>query len=599
MRFKQAVGGRKPETLRRSLCGAPSISLVSADKARAGTTKHKLMVTKRFFKTIFARIAALMTLAMLPLGLIAVYQTRVVVEDARTLSSSALMARTVAAASKERELIKTALGAAEGVAAVMVEIDPSRCTAALDALVAEHPLVGAAVLKDADGNARCRSTFEAVDFSKGARFFEILERREPFVSLLPAKDLPGRFVVVVSQPILQDDKVDSVLLLSIPPYRTSSAMRSPENEEGLTLASVNLEGEIVSANTELTEAVRYLPDDIPLTYLPGRMNQTFVASSWNDEDRFYAIVPMIENALFLVGSWPVSVLPTTKSRLQDTMAVLFPLLMWAAGLGVALFGMRWVVTNHVAELRSAMRRYALGERDSTPLAMKNPPIEMEEAQRAFNRMAILLSEAEVRREQDLKDKEVLLREVHHRVKNNLQHIASLLNMQLRKTTSTEVRHILSGLNKRVRGLAVLHRSLFNTPSTATVDAAELVKAVIVDLQSSYDQRSKPVISTELASVDLLPDQAIPLSLLVAELLTEVLGDDSAGAPQIKVELDRLDQDRVRLIVKSDSVPSGADDGVGKMLINAFIRQLGGKGETGTEDARYVARVEFSRNEFAG
>lgn len=200
MRFNEAVGGRKPETLCRSLCGALSISLVSADKARAGTTKHKLMVTKRFFKTIFARIAALMTLAMLPLGLIAVYQTRVVVEDARTLSSSALMARTVAAASKERELIKTALGAAEGVAAVMAEIDPSRCTAALDALVAEHPLVSAAVLKDAEGNARCKSTFEAVDFSKGARFFEILERREPFVSLLPAKDLPGRFVVVVSSP---------------------------------------------------------------------------------------------------------------------------------------------------------------------------------------------------------------------------------------------------------------------------------------------------------------------------------------------------------------------------------------------------------------
>ena len=71
--------------------------------------------------------------------------------------------------------------------------------------------------------------------------------------------------------------------------------------------------------------------------------------------------------------------------------------------------------------------------------------------------------------------------MHHRVKNNLQLIASIMNMQSRLTHSNEARRILADLQRRVRGLATLHRSLYTGPETTTIDAAELIRTLLNDL----------------------------------------------------------------------------------------------------------------------
>ncbi|WP_271843774.1 sensor histidine kinase [Cognatishimia sp. SS12] len=538
-----------------------------------------------------------MTLAMLPLAFIAVYQTRVVLNDAHALSSSALLARTVASAAEERELIKNTLGVAEGLASILPETATERCRNVLDALVDEHPLVIGARVTDTDGETACRSTRQEADFSLSPIFEDVLGRSEPFVSLLPAINIPGQFITLVTQPISSDDEIEGFLTLSIPHSEANGALQVPETEAGLTLASINLEGDIIAASTGRENAQSFLPMDQPVTYLPIRMGQSFRATSRTGEDRFYAVVPMIDEALFLVGSWPSDTMPAEKQRLQVLTAISFPLLMWVAGVGVAMFGMQRIVTRHITELRSAMRRFALGERGGAQLAMSNPPIELEEAERAFNRMALLLSDAEAQRESDLQDKEVLLREVHHRVKNNLQHIASLVNLQARKTRSDEVRDFLTGLNRRIRGLAVLHRSLFNTPNTATVDAAALVEAVIADLRDSFGATDLAEISTDLDNTPLYPDQAIPLSLLTQELMTEVFGPDgqSAGDRGVSVSLREESDSTVLLSVTAPGATPPADpDPITQQLIRAFARQLDGKVETNSGASGYSYTVAFPR-----
>lgn len=539
----------------------------------------------------------MLTLAMLPLGLIAVYQTRVVVEDARTMSSAALMARTIAAASEERELIKNTLGIAEGLASVMPEISQLRCVDILDALVSDHRLILSAAYVDENGEPICRSSFEVADFSISRSFSEVLDREDPFVSLVPAKNLPGRYVTVATQPIFQSGTVTGYILLSISHAQANFAMQVPEEEEGLQLISINLDGDLVTASTPLDVARQFLPLGRTVDSLPQFIGRTFRDVSRSGEDRFYAIVPMIDDALYLVGSWPLGMLPEEQSRFQATVAVLFPILMWIVGIGVAMFGMRQLVVNHIAELRSAMRRFALGERDVVPLTLSSPPSEIEEAQRAFNRMALLINDAEKRREQDLQEKEVLLREVHHRVKNNLQHIASLINLQARKVRSQDIQNFLATLNRRVRGLGVLHRYMYNTPNAATVSAAELIEAVLTDLRDAYGTAKLPKITTDLEPVELLPDQAVPLSLLMSELVTEVLGADGSGVGEagIHVALRAVDEDTVSLLVDApDAQVEVEDTAIGGQLIRAFTRQLGGTDETLRGDTGYRVRIEFKR-----
>nr|WP_280842514.1 sensor histidine kinase [Sagittula salina] len=231
-------------------------------------------------------------------------------------------------------------------------------------------------------------------------------------------------------------------------------------------------------------------------------------------------------------------------------------------------------------------------------------------------MALILTEAEARQEKDLRDKEVLLKEVHHRVKNNLQLIASIMNMQARSARSAEARHMLAGLQRRVRGLAMLHRTLYTTPDLTTVDSGDLIRTVVEDV-STLSQDGSVVLDSEIASVALFPDQAVPLSMLVTEALTNAykyVGTTEDGVRQITIRLLEVENGDVELQVENsldienhvpDSQPNAAPDaeleggdGLGNRLMTAFIRQLDGR-VTHTKDERlYALHITFPRRDFS-
>jgi two-component sensor histidine kinase len=301
-----------------------------------------------------------------------------------------------------------------------------------------------------------------------------------------------------------------------------------------------------------------------------------------------------------VGSWPS--LATGTGAMAGLTAMLLPVAMWFAGISVAIFGLQRLVLRHISDMRSAMRRFALGERGEGLLALQDPPLEMEELERAFNRMALIVTDAEARSEADLQDKEVLLKEVHHRVKNNLQLIASIMNLQIRRAHSPEAKRLLTGLQRRVRGLAMLHRSLYTTPDMTTIDSRDLISTVVQDASSLLPDRKQRV-ETELASIELYPDQAVPLSMLIAEALTNAFKYGDAGSDEpIRVKLEQLDGERARLVFTNPVQPgvetiTTEGDGLGTQLMTAFVRQLEGESRSGIEDGRYVFEASFARRGF--
>lgn len=560
----------------------------------------RLKAAVRWSRTLPARIVFLMTIAMLPVGLIAIYQTQVVIESARTLNRAALMSQIDSEAARERELIEHALAASQGLAVLIEKLGEENCADILRGFVDGNGGYIFAAFVRASGFMPCSSSGDVLDLSERPSFQTAMARGGSSVQFNPEGAVTGRSVVLVTRPVYDGDKVIGVVSLSIPHSLVIRRLEDLSPDKGLLLAVIDPDGEVISATTGIDGAARFLPADVSPNDLPGRTGETFRAMTRSGEERFFAVTPMVPGTVLLVGSWPLSAVPEADGALQVWLATALPVLMWIAGVGVALVGMERMVVRHVAELRSAMRRFALGDRSSAALELPNAPAELEEAQRAFNRMALLISDGEARREQDLKDKEVLLREVHHRVKNNLQLIVSMMNMQSRSLETEEAKHVVAELQRRVRSMAVLHRALYNTPNAATVDAAELVSAVVRDISDQCGAVPGTRIETALTQVDLYPDQAVPLSLLVAETLNRAFRHAPESDGRIAVELVPDGEGLVRLLVQTDATRAEdpADDSrfdrMVQTMIAAFLRQLDGKMETTSEDGRYRVIVRFPR-----
>lgn len=559
----------------------------------------------RMPRSLVWRITLLMTVALLPLGFISVYQTRVVVEDAQELTKSALLSETLEAASKEREVIQKALGAAQGLAAIMGTLDDERCSETMRSFVANQSLYIFAGYIRSDGLMNCRSRGEPMNFADSPSFQDALEREAATIEVNPSGAVTGLPVVVVSQPVFRRDILAGFVNISIPIQAANRLLDETSENSGLKMAIMNLDGNVIAATGGIDAAPAFLPMNVSTDRLAIRVRQSFGAIDGSGETRYFAVAPMIEDALVLVGSWPTGAVINDENNVRARIAVFFPVLMWVAGMAVAVMGLQRLVIRHIKKLSSAMRQFALGDRRHASLVLDDPPDEIASAQRAFNRMALIISDAEARREEDLRDKEVLLREVHHRVKNNLQLIASIMNMQTRNAKTPEARYLLSGLQRRVRGLATLHRTLYTTPDMTTIDSAELMQTVVDDVSTlSADQKQD--VTTRLTSFPLYPDQAVPLSMFVAEALTNAIkhaGASNGASHGIRVDLEQENDLIIRLSISNAIAPSEApeqkdgSEGLGNRLMTAFARQLDGTVETEVTDTEYRLHLTFERHGF--
>jgi two-component sensor histidine kinase len=183
----------------------------------------------------------------------------------------------------------------------------------------------------------------------------------------------------------------------------------------------------------------------------------------------------------------------------------------------------------------------------------------------------------------LQEKEVLLKEIHHRVKNNLQVISSLLNLQSAKAEEPVAIAVLTESKDRVRAMSLIHEKLYQSSNLSRLDFGEYIDDLAGSLLRSNEvalATISPRIETEAVPLDL--DAAIPCGLIVNELVTNALKhafpNDAQG--EVWIELKR-DNGSVRLTVGDDGVglPDGWDiqssESLGMRLVTALVGQLDG------------------------
>jgi two-component sensor histidine kinase/CheY-like chemotaxis protein len=183
------------------------------------------------------------------------------------------------------------------------------------------------------------------------------------------------------------------------------------------------------------------------------------------------------------------------------------------------------------------------------------------------------------------EKTVMLQEIHHRVKNNLQMITSLINFQMEYVKNPETRAILRVTQTRVHSIALIHEKLYQSPLLATVDMGEYTRGLVAMLMQTHDKQ----VLAEVHAVDIvLPvDLALPCGLILSELVTNALKHAFPGPagneprpPAIVIDL-RRDKGGFVLSVADNGLgscqPPSAQNtkSLGLRLVGMFVEQLVG------------------------
>lgn len=201
----------------------------------------------------------------------------------------------------------------------------------------------------------------------------------------------------------------------------------------------------------------------------------------------------------------------------------------------------------------------------------------------------------------LHEKEVLLREVHHRVKNNLQLITSLLRLESGRTTVTAVRTVLGEMQGRILSMALLHETLYRSGNLAQIDLSRYLEQLARQLFRSMAPSSGVTLKVELDAALVELDQAHPCGLLVNELLSNALKhafpDGRSGEVAVRLHYDAAGP-MVRLEVSDTGVGLPADvedrqaNSLGLHLVSVLTRQLQGTLDIGQGPGTHF-RVAFT------
>lgn len=565
----------------------------------------------RWWNGLRFRLAVMMSVALLPIGLIAVMQTRAVSEKVRRNTELALLAGVEQTAFHERLDIQRAFGVADSVAALSGRFlqDPETCSVRLRLIKEQSEKFSFIGIIQPSGLMTCSSVGVPRQSTGGPDFKQLMSSTDRVVRVIPDAPISGTAVINVSIPIVENKQIVGRVSVSIPhsppvPGEESNKDVIFDADALVELLTFNDAGEVLSALGDRERLQQFLPRGLTPANLTEARARAFSTFDREGRDRIYTVVPIEVGQLYILGIWDAETGIEAQSG-DRFPPILFPALMWLTSLAVVLFAIHRMVSRHVRSLRRQMVRFARDRKMSEKASdTKDMPAEFFEMQTSFNTMAYSILQDEATLEDAVREKNVLIREIHHRVKNNLQLISSILNMQIRDAESGETRSVLRRVQDRVLSLATIHRDLYQANSAGMVNVGNLLREIVQkSVEIGAETASAVRVETEIEDILLYPDQAVPMSLLAAEAATNAMkyADAAEGKdPWIKATF-KAGDDKTCIFCFANS-RAGADKeaestGMGTRLINAFAIQLGATINVEETEEAYTLTVRFAPADF--
>jgi two-component sensor histidine kinase len=549
-----------------------------------------------------ARLVLLVGVAMLAPGALAVLQAvssynssiRILEQN---LSQAAQLAANeeVSMISASREIL-TSLAANPDVRAG----NGLACRRALQRATAGLDQYAGAIVVDENGVLTCSSNplREEVSVKNFAWYGEIMRGDAFVVSDLQLAPWLDRWGMVTAVPRLDEEGVirGSVALFIGLDWLTRRYESAAQGDDTV-LALLDSKGDLITAEREKTASPSGLPRGRLVAEHLQASTQTFRARGADGTWRLYVLSPLLGGRVFVILGTPL-LAAIGPLALQVAWGVFTPILMWALAVVVVWVGLEHLVVRWITYLERITSAYASGRQSVRPERVTAAPLEIRSLGETFTRMADLISARENELRESLAQKEVLVREIHHRVKNNLQLVMSLLNLHARRIRDPRAEAAFAEARSRINALATLHRRLYESESLQQVDLRWFLEDLCVELRRGGLAGSRHIELTVHAPDEVIgPEVAVPLGLLVTEAITNAYkhafpGRDD-GHIEVRVTRDTPTHLTLRISDNGAGFEPGEKEpgGLGRSLIDAFVRQLHGELEIKSNDGTQVS-VKF-------
>lgn len=219
------------------------------------------------------------------------------------------------------------------------------------------------------------------------------------------------------------------------------------------------------------------------------------------------------------------------------------------------------------------------------LSLLENNLELETKQAMLVKENIERRNTEARLQTLLKDKEILLSETHHRVKNNLAVVTGLLDIQMLMSDNSDIKNILSDSRSRIKSMSLIHESLYRYDNVSQIEFGRYINTLVDEIKQSYVSGAFNVkINYILDTVYLPVTKAIPCGLLLNEVVTNAFKHAFIGSNSGEIDIVLKQTNKVCVLEINDNGVGinleniEASNSIGLTLIDAFVKQLNGKSE---------------------
>jgi two-component sensor histidine kinase len=538
------------------------------------------------------RVVAVVAVASLPIIAIAgwrSYETALQLAERRSATMDAAAELVV---SRHRELIESSRRLLLSTCSTPVvlhsldvaatALDLEHCQNHLNDLVQKFSGdYSAAIVTDSAGVTRCSSSPTAAGINLADREIFRLAREGVGFVIGPyvASRVTPRTVIPVAVPLRIGDRFRGMCAIGISLKPFADYVTATASSHSISVALVDRSGLPLGGDAEAAFA---LPVPARLASAISNHQLAFSDHGQNGALQSFRIEALAGAALFAVVAAPMAEGIAQWAEdwgdlaLTVLVIVIMLLVVWlAAG--------AWIVTP-LGQIQGFAARIARGEQvDLAPATVWGP--EMIAVGEGIAAMAEAIASRETALHSGLEQRDHMLREIHHRVKNNLQMISSLLNLQAGEIRSPRIRRYFADAQNRVLTLSILHRHLYERSSWSLVDFQQFISDLVRQLSVGRPgvRQASPRFHIRAPIMAVGPDTAIPVGMIVTEAVGSALSHDFSAAPVPEVRIDAVEREgrEVELVIEDNGRAGEASinpdsGGFGMTLIRGLAAQLGGE-----------------------
>lgn len=542
--------------------------------------------TELSLQSLRGRLAALIGLAFLPAGVVAMQSGLTAVAERQSVLQQSLGAEEALVIGEVRQELTQVREMARSLAANadLFAAERSACRDILTQMAARFPNEALLTLINADGNVVCSNRRDMIgDHATGPLLDRVRTTGVAAIGVVSSPRFEGQQIFAAVSPVEVSGQrwyVGAARLLTpvIERAEELSARRSAfsilTDADGRILARHG-----VGLNADEERALARA--------LEGGAN-TWSSSAFALAGDWAVIAPLQPNAIYLLRGWRPE--PATwLERGEFAFALLFPLLLWIAAVAAVWWAVEAFVARPLSTLEDLGRAYARGQTtENEEQLLRGAPMEIASLRRTMAAMAKTLGGRELRLAEALREEQALLHEVHHRVKNNLQMMASILSIQSRLAQDEAEARGLLRANERVHILAIAHAHIYESGEVHDVALHDMAAEVARTLIGSRGAQVR--LQTELDPSQARADEAVAFAFLIGEALSIAI-EAVREKPNAEIRLTlRTAEDGGRLLrvaaFGADAAATPSPSAV--RLIEAFARQL-----SATLNSREAGLIEIA------